>query len=62
MKHEFCQPRVDCDCNARIAKDPDAQLCPVCEWGASICKICGQVEGELTAECPGNKDWRKKDD
>lgn len=50
FKHEYKLPFVDCNCNA----DDDTPLCPVCEWGAQICKICGKAECDLEPECPVN--------
>lgn len=46
MKHEFIKPS-ECNCNR------DDQNCPVCDWGFSICKVCGEAEGRLAPECPG---------
>lgn len=32
-----------CNCNK--------PSCPVCEWGASICSVCGKAEAELDQPC-----------
>lgn len=37
----------ECEC-----LDPGVyDTCPVCVWGASICKNCGSAEGQLSAPC-----------
>ena len=38
---------VDCGCNFAT--------CWKCEGTLSMCKVCGQAEGELAASCPGRK-------
>ena len=37
-------------------------VCPICDGGISICKICGHVEGSITTECPGEKTYQEKGD
>jgi hypothetical protein len=55
----------DCDCKERRANTENLDHfneCPVCEWGAGECKICGAVECELSEmpACPGHTDWRNE--
>ena len=38
----------ECDCNN--------EDCPICNWGAEICKNCGGAEGELDQPCEPPKD------
>lgn len=56
MKHILKVSGVDCDCHKKTDYE-----CPVCEWNASICKVCGAAECELLdmPDCPGHKNWRK---
>lgn len=58
MKHVLMTPGVDCRCH----DIPDYE-CPVCEWSADICKVCGAAEAELLdmPECPGHKNWREEE-
>lgn len=43
-KHKYVVHTPEC---------PDDNHCPVCEWGAAICGECGEAEGWLPTECPG---------
>ncbi len=58
MEHILKVSGVDCNCHEMLDYE-----CPVCEWGASICGVCGAVEVELVdmPECPGHKNWRDED-
>ena len=29
--------------------------CPICDGGLFVCTVCGQAEGELEHECPGDR-------
>lgn len=29
--------------------------CPTCDWGLSVCSVCGAAEVELDVPCTGNK-------
>jgi hypothetical protein len=63
MEHILMRARIDCSC-AGYEIDDDHKECPVCEWGAGICKVCGAAEGQLMdmCECPGEGvQWRDAD-
>lgn len=56
MEHLLKKPwSDDCQCKKLVEDHQEFKPCPVCEWGANICKICGLVEYQLcdTPECPG---------
>lgn len=45
MRHILQVPGQTCSCKG--VPDSEGKLCPVCEWGARICTVCGAAEGEL---------------
>ena len=42
--HVLLTPKT-CNCNR------DDGRCPVCDWGLSVCAICGAAESQLDNEC-----------
>lgn len=44
--------RDTCGCDGK------QQLCPVCDWGLSICVNCGAAEAELSKSCNSKKSQR----
>lgn len=49
-KSHVLKTPLNCGCT----KGTD-EKCPVCEWGASVCSICGKAEVELDEPCIGGK-------
>lgn len=39
----------------------DRDRCPVCSWGASICKVCNAVEAELKDYKTCEEYWESQD-
>ena len=35
--------------------DSNPGMCPICDGGLFVCKICGAAEGEVPTDCPGEK-------
>lgn len=40
-----------CTCN----KDEDGRRCPTCDWGLSVCVLCGKAEIELSLPCTSER-------
>lgn len=49
-KQHVLKTSANCGCT----KGTD-EKCPVCEWGASVCSVCGKAEVELDEPCIGGK-------